>query len=305
MRLVVSMPTRGRPQQLAQTIQRNLACLSEPNSLLMVQVDEDDIQTVELAKKLADKRLKFSILPREDTIAAKWNRALTEEADVYTCLGDDDPLLVRESDVRILEAARLFPDKIGMVYGHLANASFSGVISFTRKMTELLGFIQPEYFPYWFCDHWTDDIGRIVGRIAFADVRTDQSKVGKTMELREPAWWATWFDAAYMRRREEACNVIMALDEPDWRKEILRTHAPLIEFRSRWINDNVRMNARNLETWGAPKDERYLRVKQKAIDTVPLLLRMLPTEHEVRVFRELLTPPPFITNLPRAWATAA
>ena len=180
----------------------------------------------------------------------------------------------------------------------MANASFTGMPCLTKNLCDVLGYIQPEYFPYWFCDHWTDDIARICGRIAFADVRTDQSRVGETQEMREPAWWATWFDANYLRRRAEAHKVIDALDEPEWRKEILRTHHPLIEFRSRWINDNVRGQARALESWSgaSTKDERYQRLKQRAVDMVPGILEALP-EQEARVYRELLTPPSTIVNL--------
>lgn len=305
MRLVISLPTRGRPQQLIETIKRNLACLSHPDTILMVQIDEDDEPTIDVVKKWVptDKRAMFTVAPRADTVAAKWNRARQVPADVYTCLGDDDPLVGEGADEKILRMAALFPDGIGMVYGHLANASFSGVISFTKKFCDILGYIQPEYFPYWFCDHWTDDIGRITGRIAFADVRTDQSRPGKTMEMREPAWWATWFDATYMIRRQEAFKVIDQLEESDWRKEISKSFAPIVEYRSKWINENVRANARNLESWSAlnTQDERYQRVKANAIALLPAALELLP-EHEAKVYRAMLTPPSTIANLNQAFA---
>jgi hypothetical protein len=312
MRLVVSLPTRGRPQKLIDTIGRNLACLSRPDTLLMVQVDVDDTATLEVVnqwhevnKSIGANRLQFDIREREDTIAAKWNRALCEAADVYCCLGDDDPLIDPDSDERILEAASVFPDGIGMVYGHLCNLSFASVICFTRRMTDLLGYIQPEYFPYWFCDHWTDDIGRIIGRVAFADVRTQQcadasKSVGKTQELREPAWWATWFDANYMVRREHAHRIIHALNEPDWRKKLLLHHAPFIEGRSRMINASVRGNANALENWSglSVKDDRYQRVKDKAIEALPGILATLPPQ-QAEVYRKYLTPlPKTIINLP-------
>lgn len=303
--LVVSMPTRGRPQQLIDTVNRNLACLSRPDTVLMVQVDEDDEPTISAIKRWVptDKRAMFTVAPRADTVAAKWNRARQVQADVYTCLGDDDPLSTPDSDEKILQMAALFPDGIGMVYGHLANASFSGVISFTKKLCDILGYIQPEYFPYWFCDHWTDDIARISGRIAFADVRTDQGKVGKTMELREPAWWATWFDATYMVRREEAFKVIDQIDDPLWRKQMQMSCAPLVEFRSKWINENVRQNARNLENWSAlgNKDARYERVKTKAIEMLPAALELLPAD-EAKHYRNMLMPPSTIANLQKAYA---
>ena len=310
MRLVVSLATRGRPQKLLETLAADLRCLSQSNTALMVQVDEDDPQTVmTLSNVLLDKRVIVNVKPREDTIAAKWNRALQEPADVYVLKGDDDPFVTPETDGRILAAASLFPDGIGMVYGHLANASFAGIIGFSRKFADLMGYLQPEYFPYWFCDHWTDDIGRIVGRIAHADVRTDQSRVGQTQEMREPAWWATWFDACRMARREMAKKVLDATDDPAWRKNMQYSAAPLVEYRSKWINDNVRLNARQLE-WtsvsqsqyplGAMmKDERYLRTKKRAMDLLPSMLAGMP-EVEARQYIEVLTPPTNIAALPVA-----
>jgi hypothetical protein len=303
MRLVISLPTRGRPGKLVETIGRDLMCLSRPDTMLMVQVDEDDTNTVQALQQTQlrkDQRLVVDVRPREDTIAAKWNRALIVEADVYTCLADDDPLVTPGSDEKILQAASIFPDGIGAVYGHLCNASFSCCISFTKRMTDLLGYIQPEYFPYWFCDHWTDDLMRMVGRIAFADVRTFQTielrMIEPTQEMREPAWWATWFDANYLERREHAQRIITAINDPDWMKLMHYNCAPMIDYRSRWVNDNVR----RMFSFVDVKDERYQRVKQKALDAVPDILSKLPPP-EADKFREMLTPPTTILNLRRAY----
>jgi len=297
------LPTRGRPGKLVETIGRDLMCLSRPDTMLMVQVDEDDTNTVQALQQTQlrkDQRLVVDVRPREDTIAAKWNRALIVEADVYTCLADDDPLVTPGSDEKILQAASIFPDGIGAVYGHLCNASFSCCISFTKRMTDLLGYIQPEYFPYWFCDHWTDDLMRMVGRIAFADVRTFQTielrMIEPTQEMREPAWWATWFDANYLERREHAQRIITAINDPDWMKLMHYNCAPMIDYRSRWVNDNVR----RMFSFVDVKDERYQRVKQKALDAVPDILSKLPPP-EADKFREMLTPPTTILNLRRAY----
>ena len=167
-------------------------------------------------------------------------------------------------------------------------------------MTDLLGYIQPEYFPYWFCDHWTDDLMRMVGRIAFADVRTFQTielrMIEPTQEMREPAWWATWFDANYLERREHAQRIITAINDPDWMKLMHYNCAPMIDYRSRWVNDNVR----RMFSFVDVKDERYQRVKQKALDAVPDILSKLPPP-EADKFREMLTPPTTILNLRRAY----
>lgn len=306
-KLVVSLATRGRPQQVIETINRHMLCMSRPDTRMIVQCDADDFATVViLGNSKFDPRVSLNVKPREDTVAGKWNRALAEPADVYLCAADDDPYVTPQLDEKILQAASLFPDGIGMVYGRMANASFPGVIAYTAKWAECFGWLQPELFPYWFADHWTDDLGRLIGRIAFADVTTDQSKAGKTMELREPAWWATWFDAAYLMRREQAQKVIRSgsFHTPEWMKQILLTHHPLIEYRSKWINDTVRQQAKQLTAWSGLDDNepRYMRIKQSAIAMLDHLLGdygMAPAE--AAMFREALAPPNTIAALPRAY----
>lgn len=311
-KLVISLATRGRPQQLLDTVRRSVANLALPNTVMQVQVDADDEPTIAIVDQLhaLDDRVTMIIGLREDTIAAKWNRAVSApidyRPDLYLVAADDDPYITPGYDARLIEAAKRFPDGIGMVYGHMANASFSGVVAPTAKLVEKMGGkIFPEYFPYWFCDHWTDDIARIIGRISFADVRTDQKGAGKTQEMREPGWWATWFDAAYLRRREQAHAIIEGAGfvVPSYVKERLLTHHPLIEFRSRWVNENVRANDKQYAAWSglSPADARYQRVKQRAIDMVPELLAGMD-EGEAARYRDALTPPTHVVGLKRAFA---
>lgn len=304
MNLVVSIATRGRPQQLIETLRRTIALIELDSTKVHVAVDADDRPTIDALANFDG--VVVSVKDREDTVAEKWNRALSIPADCYVALGDDDPIATQGFDGKILKAAALFPDGIGMVYGHLANASFSGVVAPTRKLTDKMGGkIFPEYFPYWFCDHWTDDVAKIIGRIAFADVRTDQSKAGKTQEMREPAWWATWFDAAYRKRRAEAHAIINdpEFDAPAWEKQRLLTHHPLIEYRSRWINDHVRAQAPQLEGWSGLKgvDARYQRVRDRAAAMLPELLEGMLADEAGR-FLSMLTTPTHVPGLKRAYA---
>ncbi len=308
MKLVITLATRNRPQQVVETIQRSTANLVLDNTAFIVQVDEGDILTIDaLAKAPLDKRVSVNIAPREDTIAEKWNRGLSVPADVYKTAADDDPYVTPGYDAKILEAAKLFPDGIGTVYGRMANASFTGVSAPTAKMCEKLGYIFPPMFPYWFVDHWVDDIFRMVGRIVFVDVQTDQSRAGKTQEMREPGWWATWFDAAYLWRRQIARQIIDSPDfeTPEWHKEILRRNYPLIEHRSRWINDNVRAMSPQYELLSGVtvRDLRYQRVRERAVEMVPHLLDDFGmSAEEAYRYRSVLTPPTKVVGLKRAWA---
>lgn len=306
MNLVISLATRGRPEQLVDTIRRSVANWQSPETMMQVQLDEDDHPSIEaLTKARIHERVVPNVQPREDTIADKWNRVLRSEyrADVYMSAADDDPYVVPGYDVKILEAAKRFPDGIGTVYGHMANLSFTGVSAPTKGLCDKLGFIFPPLFPYWFVDHWIDDLVRMIGRIAYADVRTDQSRAGKTQEMREPGWWATFFDACYLVRRRQARTLI---DDPefcgaDWHKELLRTHHPLIEQRSRGVNEGVRQQDKQLSGWSglSVADERYQRVKARAVAMVPFLLDDVEKDWPgfAQFLRERLTPPKTVPNM--------
>jgi hypothetical protein len=306
--LVITLASRGRPEQLLGTIRQSIVNWRSSSTRMIVQVDADDGETMRALNRASlPNAVTVNVQPREDTIAEKWNRAMSVPADVYLVAADDDPYITPGYDEKILQAAWKFPDSIGMVYGHPANASFSCMVAPTAKLVEKMGYIQPPLFPYWFVDHWTDDLARIIGRISFADVRTDQSRAGKTQEMREPGWWATFFDAAYLMRRKQAHDIINAKDfkSPAWLKHLLLAHHPMIEYRSRWINENVRRESKQLEGWSGlhTADDRYQRIRARAVAMVPHLLDdygMDPAE--AAMFRKVLTPPTEVVGLKRAFA---
>jgi hypothetical protein len=310
MKLVISLATRGRPELLCDTIRKSVANWTNKNTVMQVQLDHDDPAPYDyLIKQKIHERVIPNVQQREDTIAAKWNRALLLPADVYTVAADDDPYVTPGYDDKILEASKRFPDGIGMVYADLANLSFTGSLSMTSKMANMLGYIQPEYFPYWFCDHWTDDIARMIGRFTHGGFRTDQSRAGQTKEMREPDFWSTFFDACYIKRRREAKAII---DSPKfkgekWQKDLIFSQHPLIEQRSRTLNSIVRQQSKQLAQ-ASPvgmdlKNERYMRLKKRALDMLPELFAdpEMPTQ-EVVAFQNVLTPPTSIGSFPRAYA---
>lgn len=316
MQLAIALPTRGRPDRLLDTVARSVVNWTDPHTVLWIMADHDDPQTAEAfataQKQWNTDRIKLDVREREPTIAAKWNRILKLEpkAAVYLAGADDDPYVTPAYDSKILEAAKRFPDGIGMVYGHMANASFSRAVAPTKKFTEKLGYMFPEYFPYWFVDHWTDDVAKITGRISFADITTDQTKPGKTQEMREPGWWATWFDAAYLMRRHIAHEIIQGKDfkSPQWLKEMLLAHHPMIEWHSKWTNMTVRESSKQLEQWSGltTADQRYQGLKQRAVDMVPHLLDDYGMDPlEALQYRNLLTPPVTVPSIPKLWAPTA
>jgi hypothetical protein len=268
--LAINLITRGRPDVLVRTINRTLPNISSPETIFMVSADEDDEATCDALRAFEDK-VRVSIRPREDDIGSKYNRMLKYKADVYCNLSDYTAFVKPGFDRHILWAAEMFPDGIGMVVNPMRNASFTDIFALTKPLVDRLGFYFPTYFAFWFVDHWADDISKLIDRVILADC-TDieyDAQTGKsvTQNLRDLHFWTTFFDAAHLMRRRAAHAIVDALDEPEWRKAMIKSRAPLIEFRSKWINDVVRNNAQSLEHWAntKPPDERYLRVKARAM----------------------------------------
>lgn len=279
MKLTCVLATRGRPALLSHTIARTLENARFPDTRLLVAADADDEATISLLEVLAkvDGRLVVSVREREDSLWAKYNRALEEApADVYLHMADYAPFVTKDFDQKVLEAAGLFPDNIGVVYSRLANMSFPAAEGVTHGLAKKLGFIFPPFFPYWFGDHWIDDIARLIGRISFVDIVADVSRRPGTMEMREPAFWGTFYDIMAVMRRRQARSIIdsPAFREPAWRKQILRRHFPLIEYRSEKINDIVR----GMGMGGPPPDARYRRIKASAIEMTREAIAVMEAE---------------------------
>ena len=49
---------------------------------------------------------------------------------------DYTPHITPGWDTKVLEAASVFPDGIGVVYNHLANLSFPGMVTATAELVE-------------------------------------------------------------------------------------------------------------------------------------------------------------------------
>lgn len=304
MNLVINLVTRGRPDYLKRTLERTLPNIALPTTKLMVSCDIDDLPTTTMVHHYfgSHSNVSLSIAPREDSTSAKYNRALELKPDLIGNLSDYTAITTPGFDKVIIETANLFPDGIGVVVNPMRNASFSDLYIMTKPMYEKLGYYAPPYFSYWFWDHWVDEIARRIDRMAMCDVVVEYDPRGKppTQNLKDPAWWATWFDAAYMMRRKQAETILAAMTEPDWRKKMLIANAPLHEFRSKWINDNVRAQTRQLEGWSpqpAPED-RYVRVKDAAIAMIPGMLEGMP-ETEAKAHQGALTPPTVIASIPK------
>lgn len=265
MRLSCNIATRQRPDLLRQTIETTLRNVSLSATTVMVSVDADDETSAKIANEyLAE--IAVSIEPREDSLGEKYNRVLkVAPADIYMPMVDYAPVITKGFDAKVIEAASVYPDGYACVVGPLANLSFACVYAVTHKFAEKTGGIFPPYFPYWFIDHWLDDVARMTDRMVLGHVVTDfWSRRPGTMERREPGFWGTFFDRMAWERERQANAVIDAsdFDETPARKLALKRNFPLFHQRSAMINDNCRSPQMPSDP---SRDERYHRIKGNAV----------------------------------------
>lgn len=266
MRLSINLATRGRPQLLRNTIERTLGNIALPSTIFMVSVDEDDQASIKVANDYLD-RIAVSVMPREDALGEKYNRVLkVAPADVYLAMVDESPIITKDFDAKILEAAQVYPDGYACVVGPLANLSFACLYAVTEKFAGKMGGIFPPYFPYWFIDHWLDDIAQMTGRMVATDVVSDfWSHPTQTIERREPGFWGTFYDRLAPERERIAHSIITAPDFDDTpaRKQALIRNFARKRQHSAMINNNCRQNDKE---WGDPsRDDRYQRIRDNAV----------------------------------------
>jgi hypothetical protein len=270
--LTIIVQTRNRPAVLRETLVRTLPAIERDDTTVLLCVDDDDYATRNILDTLPnDPRLQVSVRPREDTRGPKYDRALIEApADVYLPTTDKVPITRKGFDTAILEAAALFPEGIGCVASPLINASFPGLQAPTAKLVEMMGYIYPPHFPFWFIDHWLDDVCRMIGRYITVDMGSQHNllQVQGTIGLRDLVFWTSYFDALMPERQEQARRIINVLDEPAWRKTALLSNFQTVEYRSQWINDTVRASAAQIEANSSEGGlwDGYLRALKKAVE---------------------------------------
>lgn len=265
--------SRGRPGMLAQTAAASDAAATLDATRVVIGVDRDQVPDVITARLLlaAGPRFVASIADREDSLGAKYNRIQgAHAADLYVCGCDDTIIPTPGWDAKLLRAAAGFKDGIGIVYfGHVPGA-FQPGIAVTHKLATLMGGMFNPHFPFWWHDTWLDEIGRMIGRIAHADVDVIQhGPIGETRGLRDVAFWAEFFDSTRTLRVRKALDIIGQLDETRaFKDQLVGRINPLCEaFRERNALLRDPDKARAFEASNsidAPADARYERAKASA-----------------------------------------
>lgn len=265
MALAIALATRGRPEILLETIATTLANVERADTRLFIAVDDDDELTISAldAAELSG-RVTVSIAPREDSLGAKYNRIwrLVPSYDAYLVMVDYAPHITPGFDAKLLKAAEVFPDGIGVVYGPLVCQSLPAINCVTRGLVELMEGIYPEFFPFSLVDLWLDSIAQGIGRVAYAEVEIDRSKRSPTMGWRDIPFWTVYYDQLWPEREKIIEHVIKAMHGPLWLKNLLRQRMPQWKQRDEIYNALCRWQKTRQDT---TDDARYQRIYNEAI----------------------------------------
>ncbi len=269
--LTIGLATRTRPGLLARTVNETLGHIREPDTKLVILADDDDQATQSLRNKLTDERIIWSVEPKPDALGTKYNRMMrVRPADVYLVMVDYAPHMTDGFDTEILAASNVYSDGYAFILNYFATVPFHNVFqqmnAVTHKLAEKMGGIYPEFWPYWFVDHWMQELANRVGRNVFARVWVDSTRKQPTIGLRDEYFWGQVF-GLLTQEREEMANRILSSEDfkmiPKEHEAALRRNWALLDQWSWRINESL-----DKAIQPGAEDPAYDRLVQKALAIV-------------------------------------
>lgn len=270
MAINVCIPSRGRTELLEKSLAKYIDGSVLPDTILSVVLDEDDAVNYHIPKSTM---VHIKIMPRPDTLGAKWNAAASaHRAGVYVIGADDAAIVSPAWDQKLQQAADQFQGGVGVLfYGKIDGVAWPG-IAVTQKYIDVVGRFCPEDFPVWFSDTEIDEIGRLSDRILYVDLQVEllQPLGSNSRGIRDVQFWAEYFDRTRPLRRLAAEKIIDQSNTPPWRTVQLRQRMPHLEQILAQRNSKLRdpAQAAQLEQFygfDTEPNERYERVKAAAV----------------------------------------
>ncbi len=278
----VLLPTRGEHRwpgaiRACESIAQRA---DKPESVrILLGLDSDDVKGRTLDLTSTGGIVTPIIADREDTLGAKLNRLNGHsDADARFYFADDVTMATAGWDTVLREQVDLFPDHLCVYTLSVAeqpDSLFAHMPVLTREMTALLGGYAPDVFPFWWWDTWLDEIGELSGRkltipVEIVSSLPGQDWRGKTMGLRDVAFWARVFDESRDSRIGAALQILDEIGHPG-HKAMMIKRMPWI---SAWLADrNANLRdpdeasyfERHCTEPGGIEDARYQRVKARAM----------------------------------------
>ncbi len=169
-RVLLTCPTRGRPELLENMLKSFYETRSE-NTDILICIDDDDLCLEEYHKMLYGKQ-QYYIQPRQN-VAQIHNFLVRENPgyDFYMPINDDITFLTKDWDKKLISAIKERGDGFGIVYGDdmTGNDKFElptfGMVS--ANIVNTLGYFYPLELKMMFGDTFLLDIGRAIGKLFY------------------------------------------------------------------------------------------------------------------------------------------
>lgn len=282
-RIALCIASRGNPRRLVEILYSSLRRCASITTMAVVGLDQDDPTLAEaqaLIDALGTERIVVSVAPRPDAIGAVYNRcAAAVEADLYINSADDLRIVTSGWDAIVAQAARVFPDDIGMIgFGQMPfDSVLPATAATTRGLIQKMGYFLQDYTPYWWMDTWLYEIATMIGRSHFVPIDVEFPGPLTTRGLREFTYWACFFDIMRIHRRAIAESIIASPDflvSADRRQELREglDQVCALFHKSQSLHRDPD-HAKLIETAGhdAPDDERYRRIKARSAEVLEQL----------------------------------
>ena len=281
MRINVCIPTRSKPEYLAEYMAITQDAAALPTTRFIVAADADDVRLPEYEHVCNRPGVHLSVAAREDALGQKFNRCVSEErADIYVMAVDDVAIATRGWDEILANEAALFPDGIvNMQFGVEPHGEYiPGFQAITHRMVELQGDFAAPYFPFWWHNTWAYEIAELAGRRWPVQIAAQYPKVGEfpSAPRRDIGLWAAFFDEMRVVRAAAADRIIEACDNPPWRTAELARARPVLMAMQLQRNALLRdpKFCERLEKDASlpdPLDARHARLRNKAADALSAL----------------------------------
>jgi len=163
-------PSRKRPQKAISTIESLFSKSRKPENIEVVFVfdsdDQDSIEKILNSRVAKENNVKHVIVEREEqNFGELYNIGFLETThEVIGIVADDLDIQTENWDTLVLEKCNEVPDDIYLIAPDDGKRVMATHFFVSRKVVEIMGFLQPPWFVADFGDMWYTEVFRTVGR---------------------------------------------------------------------------------------------------------------------------------------------
>jgi hypothetical protein len=232
-RLSLLSMTRGRPENFLGLIESLEWVTTQPELTdIWCYLDDDDPTGQTLIDRVTERESKLAVHwvrgPRPIGLGQAYNLIAAEAlktSGLFLGLPDDYRIWSIGWDDMLRKAYGPGEDRLSLHYipDPCSRPDQMTIFAGTREWVETVGYLLPEWFPYWFGDLWIDDVSTLAKVKKRLPVKVEaRGGKGKTKRMWNLPFWWNFYDLTFLDRVEEILRVLRAKgDSPELEAEIL------------------------------------------------------------------------------------